>query len=217
MQNYRADDEVVILDFETTGLSTGYDRIIEIGAAIVKEDQIVSTFSSLCNSGIYIPSFITGLTGITNDMIKGKPTPEEVMPEFYEYIGNRPLLAHNASFDSRFLKMEMGRVDKNIENPLLCTMLLARRLIEDAADHKLNTLKHYINFKSQTGHQDHRALDDVKVTASLWMFLRNQVEEAIGHKLLNFSDFQKLSRVSKYKVQMSLEELSKRNTYDYSV
>ncbi len=208
MQGYRADSEVVILDFETTGLSTDYDRIIEIGAAIVEGNQIKSTFSSLCNAGVHIPSFITELTGISNAMVEGMPTPEQLMPKFYDYIGNRPLLAHNASFDSRFLKMEMGRVDKSVENPVLCTMLLARRLITETTDHKLNTLKHYINFESDSNHQDHRALDDVKVTASLWVHLKDLVEKATGHRLHPFSEFQKLSRVSKYKVEAHLESLS---------
>lgn len=210
MQGYRADDEVVILDFETTGLSTDYDRIIEIGAAIVEGDKIKSTFSALCNSGTFIPSCITGLTGITNAMVKDKPTPEQLMPKFYDYIGKRPLLAHNASFDSRFLKAEMARVGKSVDNPILCTMLLARRLIDDTTDHKLDTLKRYINFESEAGHQDHRALDDVKVTAFLWIHLRILVERAAGHRMLEFSDFQKLSRVSKNKVQTNLERLSRK-------
>lgn len=210
MQGYRADGEVVVLDFETTGLSTDYDRIIEIGAAIVEGNEIKSTFSSLCDPGVYINSFITGLTGITNAMVKDQPTPEQLMPEFYDYIGSRPLLAHNASFDSRFLRAEMARVGNSVNNPILCTMLLARRLISEVADHKLNTLKHYINFVSEAGHQDHRALDDVKVTASLWIHMRSFVERVAGHPMLEFSDFQMLSRVSKYKVQDNLEKLSKR-------
>jgi len=55
-----------------------------------------------------------------------------------------------------------------VDNPILCTMLLARRLIDNTTDHKLGTLKRYINFENEAGHQDHRALDDMKVTASLW-------------------------------------------------
>ena len=208
MQDYRADDEVVILDFETTGLSADYERIIEVGAAIVKGDAIISTFSALCNPGVFIPSFITSLTGITNAMLRNQPPPEQVMSAFYDYMGDRPIIAHNASFDSRFLNAEMARIGKNVSNPILCTLLLARRLIEDSRDHKLGTLKHYIKFQGDAGHKDHRALDDVKVTASLWVHLRARVERIAGHRALAFQDFQKLSRVSKYKVQALLESFS---------
>ncbi len=208
MDNDR-EEEVVVLDFETTGLSTDYDRIIEVGAAIVKGKDIQSTFSSLCNPGTTIPSFITNLTGISNEMIKGKPKPELVMFQFYDYIGNRPLLAHNASFDSRFLNAEMNRIGKAVNNPMLCTMLLSRRLVRDSMAHKLGTLKSYINYVSKPDHQDHRALDDVKVTVSLWIYLKEMIENLTKREFLTFNAYQKLSRVSKYKTQSYLESLSK--------
>ena len=129
MQPFQFTEEVIILDFETTGLASHQDRIIEFGAAVVQGDEIKSTFASLCNPGIYISPFITSLTGITNEMVRDMPAPERLMPDLYDYIGNRPILAHNASFDSRFLKAEMARIGKAVENPTLCTMLLARRLI----------------------------------------------------------------------------------------
>jgi len=201
-------EELVVLDFETTGLSTDYDRIIEVGAAIVKGKTIQSTFSVLCDPGIQIPSFITGLTGISNAMVKGKPEPEEVMLEFYDYIGNRPLLAHNASFDTRFLQAEMARIGKRVNNPSLCTMLLSRRLIHDTTDHKLGTLKRYVNYISESDHKDHRALDDVKVTVSLWIHLRALIEKITHRHVLSFNNYQKLSHISKYKLQAFLEKLS---------
>ncbi|MFT4553179.1 MAG: DNA polymerase-3 subunit epsilon [Chlamydiales bacterium] len=209
MAEQRAFDEVVVLDFETTGLTTDYDRVIEVGAALVKGDEIVDTFSALCDPGTPIPSFITSLTGITTAMVKGQPTPESVMREFYYFIGDRPILAHNASFDSRFLNAEMSRVDLTPENPTLCTMLLARRLIHDATDHKLGTLKRYINFQTEAGHKDHRALDDVKVTVALWIHLRDVLEELTGTREHDISTYQKLSRISKNKLKSELEKLSR--------
>jgi DNA polymerase III subunit epsilon len=211
MNHYPANEEVVILDFETTGLSSSEDRIIEVGAAIVGQYEIRSTFQSLCDPGTSIPSFISSLTGITNTMVKNQPPPETVMNEFYKYIGNRPIIAHNASFDSRFLRSEMARVDKSIDNPILCTMLLARRLLPECFNHKLGTLKEHINYQSEADHQDHRALDDVKVTASLWNFLQHHVEKTVGHNELHFSEFQRLSKISKYKVLTALKELSKKS------
>lgn len=208
MSSYRADDEVVVLDFETTGMSADYDRIIEVGAAIVRGNAIVDVFSSLCNPGKFIPSFITGLTGITNEMVRDQPSPEQVMPLFHEFIGDRPVIAHNLSFDSRFLRAEMERAGRRVCNPSLCTVLLSRRLIRDAANYKLGTLKQYINFESEAGHKDHRALDDVKVTAKLWMHLRQLVEERVGHTMVRFSEMQELSRIAKHQVPLKLERLA---------
>lgn len=208
MKNEFFDEEIVVLDFETTGLSADYERIIEVGAVIVKGDRIKKSFSSLCNPGYRISSFITDLTGITNKMLSGQPTPESVMPEFYKFIGNRPILAHNASFDTKFLAAEMARIGKTIENPIACTMLLARRLIPDLYDYKLGTLKRYLKFRESSDHKDHRALDDVKVTVNLWIHLRNIVDEMVGEEHLDFQLFQKLCRMSKAKIASFKEKYS---------
>lgn len=208
MDHYSSDDEVVILDFETTGLSTDYSRIIEVGAAIVKGDEIVETFSSLCNPGVELPPFITSLTGISTAMLDGQPSPEEVMEDFYSFMGERPILAHNASFDGRFLRAELGRIDYDFANPLLCTMLLSRRLILDSDGHKLGTLKRYLNYQEDDGHRDHRALDDVKVTACLWGHLRKLVEERIGQRGLGIHHFIQLSRMPKQRVEEHLARLA---------
>jgi len=214
MHDYPANCEIVVLDFETTGLSTNEHRIIEVGAAIVDKYEIKSTFSSLCNPGTSIPSFITSLTGISNEMIVGQPTPEEVMDDFYKYVGGRPIIAHNASFDMRFLTSEMARIGKKVDNQSVCTMLLARRLITDIYDHKLGTLKQYIGYESAADHKDHRALDDVKVTVALWNFLLRLMENSIGHDDVSFFDIQRISKVSKYKVRDTLQSLALTMTRD---
>ena len=201
-------DEIVILDFETTGLSIDDSRIIEVGAAIVKGDSIVNCFSVLCDPGFSLPGFITSLTGITNQMLKGQPTPEKVMEEFDGFIGDRPIIAHNASFDGRFLKAEMRRIGRDTNNPMLCSMLLARRLIHDTVDHKLGTLKRFLNYQEEVGHRDHRALDDVKVTAALWIYLRDLVKSLTGGEVLTFKQFQKLSRAPKNKVSEHIEKFT---------
>ncbi len=200
--------EVIILDFETTGMTTDSSRIIEVGAALVSGGEITATFSSLCDPGERIPSFITGLTGITNAMVRGQPSPEAVMKKFRGFIGERPILAHNASFDGRFLKAEMKRVGHTVTNPLLCTMLLARRLLQNAENHKLGTLCRHIGYQMASGHQEHRALDDVKVTVALWNHMLNLVHEATG-SVPSFSLLQKLTRTPKHQVREKLGQLSK--------
>ena len=169
--------EVVILDFETTGLSPDYARVIEVGAVVFRENKIVDSFSELMNPGRYIPYEITALTGINSTMLKGKPAPEKVMPVLKKFIGDRVVLAHNASFDSKFLFAEMERANLNINNPILCTLLLARRLIPNVSNYQLGTLAKHLGVKINHAH---RALDDVMATAKIWEHLYNIVIDSTG-------------------------------------
>ncbi len=205
-------DEVVIIDFETTGLCAQYERVIEIGAAVVRNRKIVDTFSELCYPGCSIPSFISELTGITNGMLRGKPSPEEIMPKFHSFIGGRPILAHNASFDRQFLHAEMERVGVALENPILCTLMLSRRLIHETPNHKLGTLKKFINFQEKKSHQDHRALDDVEVTAALWVYMQELIETQTQRAEIGFDFIQSLSRMPKAKVQSYLSSIARATT-----
>ena len=145
-------DELVILDFETTGLSPNYARVIEVGAIIISGEKIVDKLSQLMYPGCSIPYFITGITGITNQMVKGQPSPEKFMPTLKKFIGARPILAHNASFDQKFLISEMENIGNRIDNKFLCTLKLARRLILDAPDYKLTTLTSHLKIKPLKEH-----------------------------------------------------------------
>ena len=102
-------DIIAVIDFETTGMRAGPDRIIEVGAAILRNGEVVATFTELMNPGFRIPYFITGLTGITDAMVREKPHPEAVMPRLREFLGDHPCVAHNAGFDQRFFASEMDR------------------------------------------------------------------------------------------------------------
>jgi DNA polymerase-3 subunit epsilon len=197
-------DELVILDFETTGLSPSYARIIEVGAIIIKENIVVDKISQLLYPGSSIPQFITSITGITNQMVKGKPTPEKFMPTLKKFIGNKPILAHNASFDQKFLISEMENIGISIENPFLCTLKLARRLLPNAPNHKLGTLASYLALKIPKNHQAHRALDDVMVTNQIWNHLKNTVTNHIKTEP-DLDLFLMLSSVAKNKIAQLLD------------
>ena len=98
MGNY----SIVVLDFETTGLSPYYgDRSIEIGAVLIQNNQIVDRFQSLMNPGMRISSFIEDYTGISNKMLRDAPAIDVVMNQFSTFIAENHLVAHNAGFDSR--------------------------------------------------------------------------------------------------------------------
>lgn len=189
-------DELVILDFETTGLSPIDARIIEVGAIVIRGTEIVDKLSQLMYPGCSIPYFITDITGITNQMLKGKPTPEKFMPKLKKFIGNRPILAHNASFDQKFLVSEMENIGKSVDNKFLCTLKLARRLILNAPDYKLTTLTSHLKIKIPKDHKAHRALNDVMATFGVWLYMKKYVSDYIKTSPdLNF--FVKLMRQPK--------------------
>src|SRR5688572_18809517 len=123
----------VVFDFETTGAKSPPCRVIEIGAYRVRNGAIVDEFHHLVNPETPIPFFITMLTGISEDMVKGAPKFAEVVDEFLHFIGDSVLVAHNAGFDLRFLDHEVGRVyeDYRVANPSLCTVQLSRKLLPD--------------------------------------------------------------------------------------
>ncbi len=197
-------DELVILDFETTGLSPSYSRIIEVGAIVLKGSKVVDKVSQLLHPGSSIPSLITSITGITNQMVKGMPTPEKFMPTLKKFIGDRPILAHNATFDQKFLIAEMENVGKRIDNPFLCTLKLARRLLPNAPNHKLGTLASYLKLEIPKNHQAHRALDDVLITAQIWHYLNASIAKHIKTQP-DFEMLLKLSSVPKNKIGTFLD------------
>ena len=98
-----------ILDFETTGFSSDYDRVIEIGVVKVKNNKIIKSFQEFVNPGLSISSAITSLTGITNNMVKNADKSSKVMHKLKSFVGDELIVAHNASFDSRFYQAEMKR------------------------------------------------------------------------------------------------------------
>lgn len=107
MGNY----SVLVIDFETTGLSPDNgDRAIEIGGVLIQNNQIVDSFQSLINPKMRISSFIADYTGITNQMLKMAPSADEVMHQFVDFMADHNLVAHNASFDRRFLDSELKRI-----------------------------------------------------------------------------------------------------------
>ena len=159
---------LAVIDFETTGLRAGQDRIIEVGAAIMCDGVVVDTFSQLMNPGFGIPGFITQLTGISNAMVRHQPPPEAVMPRLRAFLGAHRCLAHNASFDQRFYVAEMALAKQVHEREFLCSMLLSRRLFQQAPSHKLGVLVQHLKLSIPPNSQAHRALADVLMTCALW-------------------------------------------------
>lgn len=195
MGNY----SVIVIDFETTGLSPNYgDRTIEVGAVRISNNQIVDRFQSLMNPEVRISRFIEDYTGITNRMLSKAPEITDVMKQLTSFIAHHHLVAHNASFDSRFLDSELDRINHKRKNEFACSMLTARRIYPDAPNHKLETLVRFKNIK--TGGVHHRALADAEMTAYLWIRMIEDIKGIYGLRNIPFVLMQKLGKVSKKKV-----------------
>lgn len=181
-------DTVAVIDFETTGLSPALgDRATEVAVVIVAGGKIVDRYQSLMNAGVDVSPFIEGLTGISNAMISEAPPAAEVMAALAAFVGDVPLVAHNASFDSRFLDAEWSRIDRGRQQTFACSMLLARRFYPAARDHKLGTLVRHLGLPSAARH--HRALADAEMTAHLWLKMVSDIRRqyslaTVPHALL---------------------------------
>ncbi len=186
----------IVFDFETTGLSPSVgDRTIEVGAVLVENGKIIDKFQALMNPGKKIPSFIESYTGITNSMLLSAPSNSVTMTNLFRFIGKTPLIAHNASFDKKFLEHELNLIGKKATQPMACSLLVARRLYQDAPNHKLKTLIEFNNIKVSGNF--HRALADAEMTAHLWMKMQEDLIQRFKLRDASFDLMQLLTTVPK--------------------
>lgn len=155
---------LVVFDFETTGLDTQNDYVIEVGALKTLNGRICDEFSFLIQPPIPLTESVTTITGITTEMLQGQPTIDEVLPQFLAYIENSILVAHNAAFDMAFLQTICARQGIQIEWPAFCTLRMARQLLPQLESKNLDSLaEHYhLTFEAR-----HRSIGDCKVTSAV--------------------------------------------------
>ncbi|WP_243354325.1 PolC-type DNA polymerase III [Bacillus litorisediminis] len=159
------DDTYVVFDVETTGLSAVYDTVIELAAVKMKDGEIIDRFESFANPHHPLSATTIDLTGITDDMVKDAPDPEEVIARFREWVGDDILVAHNASFDMGFLNVGYEKIGyPKANNPVIDTLELARFLYPDLKNHRLNTLAKKFDVELT---QHHRAIYDAEATGYL--------------------------------------------------
>ncbi|WP_460365213.1 DEDD exonuclease domain-containing protein, partial [Actinocorallia lasiicapitis] len=162
-----ADVTFVVVDLETTGGSAAEAGITEIGAVKVRGGRVLGEFGTLVDCGLEIPPFITVLTGITQAMVTRAPKVAEVVPSFLEFAAGSVLVAHNAPFDTGFLKAACARLGYPWPNfPVLDTADLARRVLtrDEVPNRKLGTLARF--FRAETT-PNHRALADARATVDV--------------------------------------------------
>ena len=192
-------EAVAVIDFETTGMSPDMgDRATEVAVVIVAGGSIVDRYQSLMKTGAYIPAFIEELTGISNAMIRQAPSATCVMSELAAFVGDMPLVAHNASFDSRFLDAEWSRIGQRRQQEFACSMLLARRIYPDAPNHKLGTLVRHLDLPHAA--RAHRALADAEMTAHLWLRMVSDLKERHGMSRVPHELLRKLQKTPKAKL-----------------
>jgi DNA polymerase-3 subunit epsilon len=157
---------IAVIDFETTGLSPAMgDRATEIAVVMLENGEVVGRFQSLMNAGVRISPFIESFTGISNAMVRAAPPAAEVMAAASRFVGDSPMVAHNASFDRRYWVAELARLHLPAEQPFACTVLLSRRLYPEARSHSLGAMAALHQLPSAG--RAHRALADAEVAAAL--------------------------------------------------
>jgi len=170
---------IAVIDFETTGLSPDMgDRATEVAIVLMEGDQVVDRFQSLMNAGGRISAFIESYTGISNAMIAAAPRAETVMAEAGRFVGDAPMVAHNASFDRRFWAAELQRVGHEARQPFACTMLLSRRLYPEAPNHKLGSLAAFHGLPPSG--RAHRAMADAEMAAALLGRIQRDLRRRFG-------------------------------------
>ena len=184
--NYKGgfEDEFVVFDIETTGLSNRTCGITEIGAVKVKNGEVLERYNTFVNPEMPIPAEVVELTGITDEMVKDARVIGEVLPEFLNFVGDRLLIAHNADFDIGFIRVAAKNNGLPFENAYLDTVALSRHLNTDLKNHKLDTLAKYFNL-GEFNH--HRACDDAEMLAMIYFKMQEKMQAA---EIRSFRDLQ---------------------------
>lgn len=160
-----SDASFVVTDTETTGMRAGADRIVEIAAVRVCNGFVCERFSQLINPECDVPRRITRLTGISNAMVEGKPAAAEILPKYLEFLAEGTFVAHNLSFDLRFMNAELRAAALDPLPPrTLCTLRLARRLLPGLRSKSLASICEFFRIRNERAH---RALADAEATAEV--------------------------------------------------
>ena len=172
-------DEMVVFDIETTGLSNRTCKIIEIGAVKIKGGDIIDRMDIFVDPECPIPEEITALTSITDDMVTGAPKEKEAVEEFLRFADSCMLIAHNANFDVGFIRVAAERHSLPFENTFLDTVGLSKYVNPELKNHKLDTI---VNHYKIGDFHHHRASDDAEVLARIFIIMLERLKsEGVGN------------------------------------
>ena len=186
-----SESEFVVFDIETTGPKMPPSRVMEIGAARVRDGRIVDEFQTLVNPLMPIPPFIANLTGIRDEMVAGAPTFDEIAADWLDFADTAVLVAHNAVFDVRFINHEVGHVfpGRRMMNSHICTVSLARQLLPELKSFRLAALADHFAVPHRSRH---RAGDDALATACVFIRL---LEHLDGHGVRDLSGARRFKKL----------------------
>ena len=181
-------DEYVVFDIETTGFNPRTCKIIEIGAVKIVNGEIVDRFSEFVNPQVPIPYRITELTSIKDEMVENAPTIEEILPRFMEFCKGTVLVAHNAGFDTGFIKYNCKKLGLDYDYTHVDTVEVARYLHPHMARFNLDAVCKAENLVNE---HHHRAVDDAEVTAKIWKKFIEKLENEKIYTLTELNDHSK--------------------------
>lgn len=200
------DQPIIMLDFETTGLSPAMgDRITEVAALRIVNGRVTERYVSLINCNARIPSFITSLTGISQQMVDDAPPVRRVLPELLDFIGSDTLSAHNASFDEKFLIAEADRLGMApAHQALVCSLKLSRRLFPGMPSYKLGVLSSQLGIRFRSA--AHRAESDAEVGAELLNHIARHLGRSFGVTEVESQVLLSVNKLSAAKVPAFLDK-----------
>ena len=211
------DGEYIAFDLETTGLDKRTDKIIEIGAVLMRNGEAVDTFGTFAQPGHPLGAKTVSLTNITDDMLRGAPSPEEAVTAFLDWAGDRPLVAHNAEFDVGFVREYCRRSGRRFDPLSIDTLILAQYLCPDLNNHKLDTVAYKLELPP---FQHHRACDDAKVCGQIFWglipLLRQAGANSVGEinpTLAGMKRGGKLRRTNNHLILLAKNQTGLRNLY----
>ena len=191
------DDSYVVFDIETTGLTPKFCKIIEIGAVKIEQGEIVAEFSHFINPEIPIPYNITKLTSITDDMVVNEPTIETILPAFLDFVGDSVLVAHNAGFDTSFIRKFAKDMGLKVENSVVDTMTLGHILCPELGKYTLDRICKHLGIKLEN---HHRAVDDAAATAEIFKAFLPMLKEK---GIFNLDDLNTIGETSMETIKKS--------------
>lgn len=168
--------DYMAIDLETTGLDPRYEEIIEVAGIKYENGQEAGRFQSLVKPHQKIGTFITELTGITDEMLKTAPDADKILPDFFNFIGNLPVVGHNVNFDVNFL-YDSSPEESPFSNDFIDTMRLSRRLYHELPNHKLPTLAAHLGVGDPV---EHRALADCVVAQACFQKMKEEADRLGG-------------------------------------
>ena len=181
------DSTYCVFDLETTGTSFRTDSITEVGIMKVKNGEVIDQFETFVNPGRHIPDKVQEITHITDEMVKDAPTIDEVLPKVLEFFGDSILVAHNANFDTSFIRYACEQRNIPFENTYLDTLALAKVLYPDFTKYKLGIIAEKLGIKVENAH---RALDDVNTTVQVFNKMCKELEDL---KIKNLHEIDEIS------------------------